>query len=131
MVYLDDVVAEVDLVLLLAGAVLEVEDADEVRGPAAEEAVEELEQDAAHHAQLGEGVGERQEDLGDLVRRAAEPCVVRRPAVPEQARQPGLAAAAVGLLLLLLLRGRLVTTQSSCCPLLLGYAPGHRFGRHR
>jgi len=39
---LDDVVLEADAFLLLAGAVLDVEDADEVGGPAAQEAVEDL-----------------------------------------------------------------------------------------
>ena len=55
--YLDDVVLEADALLLLAGSVLDVEDADEVGGPAAEEAVEDLQHDAGHHSQLGEGVG--------------------------------------------------------------------------
>ena len=40
--YLDDVVLEADAFLLLAGAVLDVEDTDEVGGPAAQEAVEDL-----------------------------------------------------------------------------------------
>ena len=57
---LDDVVLEADAFLLLAGAVLDVEDADEVGGPAAHEAVEDLEQHAGEHAQLREGVGQRQ-----------------------------------------------------------------------
>ena len=53
-------VPEVDLLSLLPGAVLDVEDADEVGGPAAHEAVEDLEQHAGDHAQLREGVGQRQ-----------------------------------------------------------------------
>jgi hypothetical protein len=64
--YLDDVVLEADALLLLAGAVLDVEDADEVRGPAAKEAVEDLQQHAGQHPQLGEGVRQRQEHLRHL-----------------------------------------------------------------
>ena len=87
-------VPEVDLLALLPGAVLDVEDADEVGRPAAHEAVEELEDDPGRHAQLREGVGQRQQHLRHLVGRAAEPRVVHGPAVPEQARQRRLAAAA-------------------------------------
>ena len=64
--YLDDVVLEADAFLLLAGAVLDVEDTDEVGGPAAQEAVEDLQQDAGQHPQLGEGVRQRQEHLRHL-----------------------------------------------------------------
>ena len=70
---LDHMVPEVHLVALLPGAVLQVQDADQVRRPAAHQAVEELEQDAAQQAQLGERVGERQEHLSDL-RRSNHPC---------------------------------------------------------
>jgi hypothetical protein len=44
--YLDDVVLEADAFLLLAGAILDVEDTDEVGRPAAQEAVEDLQQHA-------------------------------------------------------------------------------------
>jgi hypothetical protein len=64
--YLDDVVLEADALLLLAGAVLDVEDADDVRGPAAQDAVEDLQQHAGQHPQLGEGVGQRQKHLRHL-----------------------------------------------------------------
>ena len=64
--YLDDVVLEADAFLLLAGAVLDVEDTDEVGGPAAQEAVEDLQQDAGQHPQLREGVRQREEHLRHL-----------------------------------------------------------------
>jgi hypothetical protein len=48
------VVLEADALLLLAGTVLDVEDADDVRGPAAQDAVEDLQQHAGQHPQLGE-----------------------------------------------------------------------------
>ena len=64
--YLDDVVLEADAFLLLAGAVLDVEDADEVGGPAAHETVEQLQQHAREHPELREGVRQRQEHLRDL-----------------------------------------------------------------
>jgi len=63
---LDDVVLEADAFLLLAGAVLDVEDADEVGGPAAHEAVEDLQQHAGDHAQLRERVRQRQQHLRHL-----------------------------------------------------------------
>ena len=50
--YLDDMVPEVRLLPLLPRSVLQVEDADEIGGPAPHQAVEELEQYAAHHPQL-------------------------------------------------------------------------------
>ena len=59
-------VPEVGLLPLLPGPVLHVQDADEVRRPAAHQAVEELEQNAAHHPQLREGVGQGQEHLSHL-----------------------------------------------------------------
>jgi hypothetical protein len=63
---LDDVVLEADALPLLAGAVLDVEDADEVGGPAAHEAVEHLEQHAGDHAHLRERVRQRQQHLRHL-----------------------------------------------------------------
>lgn len=66
-VYLDDMVPEVHLLPLLPGPVLHVQDADEIRRPAAQQPVEELEQYAAEHPQLGERVGQRQEHLGHLI----------------------------------------------------------------
>lgn len=63
---LDDVIFKADVLLLLPGAVLDVEDADEVSGPASQEAVEDLESDSGSHPHLGEGVGQRQQNLSDL-----------------------------------------------------------------
>lgn len=63
---LDDVVLEVDVLLLLAGPVLDVEDADEVGGPAAHEAVEQLQQQPRQHPQLRERIRQRQQHLRHL-----------------------------------------------------------------
>jgi hypothetical protein len=73
---LDHVVPEVHLVALLTGAVLQVQEADQVRRPAAHQPVEELEQDAAQHAQLGERVGKRQEHLSNLQIQSNQPSSV-------------------------------------------------------
>jgi hypothetical protein len=64
--HLDDVVPEADALLLLPGAVLDVEHADEVGGPAAHEAVPDLQQHAGEHAQLRERVRQRQQHLRHL-----------------------------------------------------------------
>lgn len=56
---LDDMVFEVDVLLLLPASVLNVENTDQVRRPAPNDAVEELQEDAGEHAQLGEGVWQR------------------------------------------------------------------------
>ena len=64
--HLDDMVPEVGLLPLLPGPVLHVEDADEVRRPAAHQSVEELEHYAAQHPQLRERVGQGQEHLSHL-----------------------------------------------------------------
>lgn len=53
-VHLDDMVAEIDLLPLLPRSVLNVEYTDEIRRPAPHETVEELEDEAAKHAELGE-----------------------------------------------------------------------------
>lgn len=49
-------VFEVDVLLLLPASVLNVKNTDQVRRPAPNDAVEELQEDAGEHAQLGEGV---------------------------------------------------------------------------
>lgn len=64
---LDDMVPEVRLLPLLPGPVLHVENADEVRRPAAHQPVQELEQYAAQHPQLRERVGQGQEHLSHLM----------------------------------------------------------------
>nr|ACR34377.1 unknown [Zea mays] len=96
---LDDMVPEVRLLPLLPGPVLHVENADEVRRPAAHQPVQELEQYAAQHPQLRERVGQGQEHLSHLVGRAAEPSVVGGAAVPEQAGEPRLGCARLLVLL--------------------------------
>ena len=59
-------VLEADVLLLLPASVLNVEDADEVRGPAPHEAVEHLQDDPRHHPQLRERVRQRQQHLRHL-----------------------------------------------------------------
>ena len=48
------------------GPVLQIEGADEVGGPAAHEAIEDLEQHPRRHAQLSEGIRQRQQHLCNL-----------------------------------------------------------------
>nr|ACR34826.1 unknown [Zea mays] len=128
---LDHVVPEVrGLLALPTGAVLQVQDADQVRRPAAQQAVEELEQHAAQHPQLRERVGQRQQHLRHLVRRAAEPRVVRRPAVPQQTRQPGLDAAVFLLRLRHLRRLQVPAERLSSRGLLVGDAAASSSRRH-
>jgi len=70
-------VPEVGLLPLLPGPVLHVEDADEVRRPAAHQAVEELEQDAAQHPQLRERVGQGQQHLSHLNEHTGTPQTIQ------------------------------------------------------
>ncbi|KAB8114370.1 hypothetical protein EE612_053741, partial [Oryza sativa] len=89
---LDDMVAEVHLVALPPRPVLDVEHADEVGRPRPHQPVEHLERHPGRHAQLREGVGQRQQHLRHLVGGAAEPGVVDGAAVPEEAGDGELAA---------------------------------------
>ena len=65
---LDDMVAEVHLVALPPRPVLDVEHADEVGRPRPHQPVEHLERHPGRHAQLREGVGQRQQHLRHLHR---------------------------------------------------------------
>ena len=63
---LDYVVFEAEIFLLLAAAVLDVEDAYEVSSPAAHKTVEELQQHSRQHPKLGKGIWQREENLSHL-----------------------------------------------------------------
>lgn len=76
-------VFEANILFLLTTSVFYIEDTDEIRSPAADNTVENLEEDTGQHAELRERVRESEEDLRDLIRRAAEPRVPDGTAVPE------------------------------------------------
>jgi len=52
MYYLDDMILETDIFLLLPGPILDIEKADKICSPAAHNAIEELQHNPGHHPQL-------------------------------------------------------------------------------
>lgn len=70
--YLNDMVSEIGFFSLFPGSVLHVKGTDEVRSPAPQQAIEELEEYAREHPELGEGVGQREQDLSHLRHTAME-----------------------------------------------------------
>lgn len=64
--YLNNMVLEADVLLLLARSILNIQYADEIRSPTAHQAIEDLKHNAGGHAHLGERVGQGKQNLSHL-----------------------------------------------------------------